>query len=104
MLESPQSKYLKNDLFNSYISNLKIKLELVDFKYANGENFKEEWNEYFDIIIFTEIAEHLDHSTLIKSLITIRSKLKNSGILIVTTPNLVSISNRIRFLCGNGDV
>jgi len=99
--DSPDSGFVKKDLFKKYVEEIGIKLEFSDFSktdrpYGEGENL-------YDVIIFTEIAEHLDHSTLIKLLTAIKIKMKKDGILIITTPNLVDIKNRIRILFGDGD-
>ncbi|MCK4454168.1 hypothetical protein KAU51_02380 [Candidatus Parcubacteria bacterium] len=99
--DSPNSGFLTRDLFRKYIKDLKIKLEFSDFSktdrpYGEGEDL-------YDIVIFTEIAEHLDHSTLLNLFAEIRNKIKKDGILIITTPNLVDVKNRIRILFGNGD-
>ncbi len=81
------------------MKDLEIKLELSDF--SKITNLYAEKDEIYDIVIFTEIAEHLDHSTLLNLLISIRKKMQKDGILIITTPNLISLQNRINFLLGN---
>lgn len=99
--ESPNSRFLSIDLFKKYLKDLEIKLELADLSKTTELYGKEE--ETYNVVIFTEIAEHLDHSTLLNAFIAIRRKMTKDGILIVTTPNLVSLANRIRFLFGRGD-
>ena len=56
------------------------------------------------MIVFTEIAEHLEHGTLLKVLCQMRECLVQDGILILTTPNLTSIRNRIKMVLGKGDL
>ncbi|MFH1507994.1 MAG: hypothetical protein ABIG46_06195 [Candidatus Omnitrophota bacterium] len=100
-LDSPDSTFLANNLFRDYIERLKIELDLIDFSKINGsDEFK---GPDYDIVLFTEIAEHLDHSSLLEILIAIRKKIKEGGILIITTPNLLRLENRMRMLLGNAD-
>jgi 2-polyprenyl-3-methyl-5-hydroxy-6-metoxy-1,4-benzoquinol methylase len=100
--ESPNSPYLSKEAFKDILKSYSIRLELSDFQKTG--NIFGTGSELYDIIVFTEIAEHLDHSTLLRSLIAIRKRLKENGIVIITTPNLVSVVNRIRFLLGDGDL
>lgn len=53
----------------------------------------------FDIIIFSEVLEHLAVSprVIFKKL---HRMLKNDGILITTTPNVLSLANRIKCIMG----
>ena len=53
-------------------------------------------DDFFDAITFTEVIEHLeDHRKILKE---INRVLKKDGILIVTTPNILNMKSRIRFL------
>lgn len=56
-------------------------------------------DEQFDVVIFSEIMEHLFYGVP-HALNEINKVLKKDGFLILTTPNLASISNRIRLLLG----
>jgi len=98
--ESPNSHYLQNPLLQRYVSSLKIDLHLIDFR-NDQRLFGNHLN--FDIVVFTEIAEHLEHSILLKTLVAIRGALKPKGQILITTPNLLSFWNRKQFLKGNGD-
>jgi len=98
--ESPSNEYLSNDVFKSYISDLQLTVRLCDYN-KSSDIYGEDNGS--DVVIFTEIAEHLDHSTLLKCLMTIRRKMKDNGIVIITTPNLVCLENRIMILFSNGD-
>ncbi|MDQ7011173.1 MAG: class I SAM-dependent methyltransferase [Mariprofundaceae bacterium] len=51
---------------------------------------------FFDLITFTEVVEHLEHYRLI--LREAQRVLKPGGLLIVTTPNILNLKSRIRFL------
>lgn len=101
VFDSANNKYLGGKEFKEMINSLNIDLKLTDFK--NEDDLYGDKNEIYDVIIFTEIAEHLEHSTLLRCLKSIRAKLKNDGIIILTTPNLLSLANRIRFIFGDGD-
>lgn len=56
-------------------------------------------DEQFDVVIFSEIIEHLFYGVP-HALNEINRVLKKDGFLILTTPNLASISNRIKLLLG----
>jgi len=55
-------------------------------------------DQHFDIVIFTEVMEHLRFPQ--KALEEIRRVLKNSGRLIGSVPNAFRLRNRWRFLWG----
>lgn len=99
VFESPNSPYLGNKTLEKYLTDLKIDLVLSNFKDSKSLYGK----GHYDVIIFTEIAEHLDHTTFLKSLTAIRRRLKDDGILILTTPNVANLTNRIKLLFGDGD-
>ena len=75
VFESPNSNFLNNNFFKKYIEELQIKLKITDF--SKLTELSDTTEEAYDVIIFTEIAEHLDHSTLLKALIAIRRKMKD---------------------------
>jgi len=100
--ESPGSRFLGDKNFKNYLKELDIDLEISDFARMEPDKLYGENNKEYDVVLFTEIAEHLDHSTLLNSLTAINRKLKDDGLIILTTPNLVSLPNRIRILFGNG--
>ena len=56
-------------------------------------------NESFDVVIFSEVLEHLLVSPL-KPLLEINRILKKRGYLIVVTPNVASFSHITFLLCG----
>ena len=100
VLESPHSPYLGKDHFKNYIDKLKIKLTLGDFRRIEDFSVRE---GFYDVVLLTEIIEHLDHSVFLRLLGFISRTLKQGGIMIVTTPNLLSMLNRIRIFFGKGD-
>lgn len=58
-------------------------------------------DDSFDVIFFLDVIEHL--SAPKKSLQEIRRVLRKDGYLVVTTPNLATLRNRIRVLLGRSD-
>lgn len=99
-LESPASPYLTNPTFKLQLEENEINLILVDFSLKPEINLSGK----FDVILFTEIAEHLEHGTLLNTLSNLRALLNDKGVIIITTPNMAYIGNRFRLLVGNGDI
>jgi SAM-dependent methyltransferase len=56
-----------------------------------------------DIVLCTEIIEHLDYSVAIRLLRCCRRALRPGGLLIVSTPNALFLRNRIMVLLGAWD-
>ena len=56
-----------------------------------------------DVVLCTEIVEHLDYSDTIKLLKSCWDALKPGGLLIVTTPNAVYLGHRVLFALGYWD-
>jgi len=67
----------------------------VDIVDLNTERLPYE-DAFFDLITFTEVVEHLEHFRLI--LREAERVLKPGGLLVVTTPNILNLKSRIRFL------
>ena len=67
------------------------KVETVDLNHGKlpyGDNS-------FDLVTFTEVAEHLeDHRSILREIYRI---LKPEGMLILTTPNILNMKSRLRF-------
>lgn len=72
------------------IPTVQINVETDRFPYKSN---------YFDIAIFTEILEHLYRSPT-PVLAEIRRVLKPGGKLIITTPNITRLVNRLKLLFG----
>ncbi len=52
----------------------------------------------FDLVVMAEVIEHcFDPVILLKN---VNNILRNGGVLIVTTPNIMTWTNRLKFLCG----
>lgn len=99
VIESPNSEYLCDEKLQHMMERLNIERYISDLKNVD-------WNELgaYDAVLFTEIAEHLDYSTLLSTLISIRGVLVDGGLLIFTTPNQLRLKNRLKFLIGLDDI
>jgi predicted SAM-dependent methyltransferase len=56
-----------------------------------------------DIVLCTEIIEHLDYSDMIALIRSCRAALKPGGLLICTTPNVLFLGYRVLFALGRWD-
>jgi SAM-dependent methyltransferase len=56
-----------------------------------------------DIVLCTEIIEHLDYSDTLRLLRSCRELLKPGGVLFVTTPNALFLGYRLMFVLGRWD-
>ena len=99
VLEHPNSPYLKNQVFQRKVDELKVNIIYGDLNDLRSTEIKGKVGDP-DIILFTEIAEHLEHSIMLHSLRVIHELLADDGYLILTTPNLDSFQNRIKHLLG----
>ena len=81
---------------NLYSSQDEIKRNIIQLDIIDKEI---ETKEKFDIIIFTEVLEHLmaDDESVIKNLYNL---LHNQGILIFSVPNAVTLLNRFKIIFG----
>jgi SAM-dependent methyltransferase len=95
-IEAPTREYVDNARFRDLMKSNKIDLRLLDI---STEEFPFEASS-FDVIIFSEIMEHLSPPVIPRVLGEIRRCLRVRGILILSTPNVLRLRNRIRFLLG----
>lgn len=77
----------------------RLKSHGIDIIIHNLEKEGDLPEDEFDIIIFGEVLEHLTVSPRI-TLAKLRRMLKKGGILITTTPNFLSLGNRMKFIAG----
>jgi 2-polyprenyl-3-methyl-5-hydroxy-6-metoxy-1,4-benzoquinol methylase len=76
----------------------KAKQRAIKIVLANGEKALPFHQCTFDMVIASEIIEHLyDTSNFLKQ---IKRVMRDDGYLILTTPNLATLGNRIRLLFG----
>jgi 2-polyprenyl-3-methyl-5-hydroxy-6-metoxy-1,4-benzoquinol methylase len=66
---------------------IKLKYDLC-FLFSNLEHIKKPplFEKYFDMVVMSEVLEHLNYNP-VPVLLNLRSSMKDSGILIITTPN-----------------
>ena len=80
------------DYTDTLMQDEKQKVDVTDLNHCSlpyDDNF-------FDAVTFTEVIEHLeDHRKILKE---INRVLKKDGVLVVTTPNILNMKSRIRFL------
>ena len=74
------------DFISSYLSKSLIEDKKINFKVNNIETDKFQWDEKFDIIIFTEVLEHLNFNPK-PTLKKIYDLLKVNGRLYLSTPD-----------------
>lgn len=74
--------------------------ESIPFKSGNLNNPIPYDNESFDYLVFMEVIEHIYNPGFVVS--EINRVLKPGGTLILSTPNILNISSRLRFLFEGG--
>ena len=94
----PKAEIHSTDISHEAIKEGKKLYREVIFKVSDSEKEFPYKDNYFDLVISGEHIAHLkDTDTYISEISRV---LKKNGILMLTTPNLVSWLNRILMLCG----
>ncbi len=85
----------RTNLMENRFKEAGIQLKVCDLDNANIP-FED---EYFNVVIFTEVLEHIfaPPSSILKE---VKRIMRPSGKLILSVPNIVNLSRRIRFLFG----
>lgn len=99
VIDSPNNEYYTNLFFKKKLNELSINLKLIDFN--KSYDLTKEFDIKFDIILFTEIAEHLDYSSLLNTLKQLSQIINDNGVLIFTSPNLLCLGYRFRMFFGS---
>ena len=68
----------------------------IQHEFIRGDESLPYEDEYFDLVIFTEILEHL-HESPIEKLNDIKRIIKPNGYLLLTTPNVMNLENKVKF-------
>ena len=99
-VEHPDRRYLKAPAFLAYLERNEIDLAAMDV-------LREEipWPEVsFDLIILSEVLEHLPPTKAPPLIKRLAGRLSPSGTILLSSPNLHSFHRRVRFLLGRGRV
>jgi len=78
-------KVLWNDLRGELADYVKLKHEIGDVEYLEGNAFELELGEKFDCVLISEVIEHVAHPD--QFLIAAASIAKPGGIVVMSTPN-----------------
>jgi SAM-dependent methyltransferase len=95
-VEAPGRDYLKLTSFHTMLKDSRTTLEVCDITNSPlpyGDNS-------FDFITLSEVVEHLPPQAIPHVLRELHRILVPHGQLIVTTPNVLRLRNRLRFLAG----
>ena len=95
-IEHPERAYVKKENYWQFCKELNIELKLCDIV-KNTLPFED---NYFRLIIFSEVLEHLPIESVYPTLNEIWRVLDKQGYLIVTSPNQARLLNRIKLLLG----
>jgi len=80
------------DYTESLMSLTEQKVDVVDLNHSKLP-YKD---NFFDAVLFTEVIEHLEnHRGILKE---INRVVKSGGVLVISTPNILNLKSRIRFL------
>jgi 2-polyprenyl-3-methyl-5-hydroxy-6-metoxy-1,4-benzoquinol methylase len=95
-VEKPTREYMGSSTYNNFMKDYNI-----DLKEADVTTQRLPFNdESFDVIIFSEIMEHISPVAVTWVFSEVRRCLRDGGMAIITTPNILRLRNRIRFLLG----
>ena len=94
-IEHPSREYMYNRAYLDFFHKKRIQLIAADI--TSGFPFKD---NTFNLVLFCDIWEHIDPQLLPGIMEEIKRILKPTGHLIISTPNLACLENRIKFLFG----
>ena len=95
MVSAVDSNEEKFSILQRILSQFNPPLDSIEVKLGDALNLTYEDN-YFDSVIFSEVLEHLYESP-IQILQELYRILKPNGVLILTTPNVMKLENKIKF-------
>jgi hypothetical protein len=99
-VDHPNSPYLSTPAFVCKVSEFGIHTIYKDMKELTVQDIRDRMNGCPDIVLFTEIAEHLEHGTFLRCLQLIAEILPSHGLLLLSTPNADALKSRIDHLLG----
>jgi ubiquinone/menaquinone biosynthesis C-methylase UbiE len=87
-----QGQYFACDYTDSLLTEVDVRVDIVNLNQQNlpyADNF-------FDAIAITEVVEHIENPReLVREIFRV---LKTDGIIVVSTPNILNLKSRLRFL------
>ncbi|MBI5640420.1 MAG: class I SAM-dependent methyltransferase [Nitrospirae bacterium] len=95
--EHPSRGYIHAEGFRAMMDREAVPIIEHDLQYALPFN-----NDMFDLVFYCDVLEHLPTPLVTTSLQEIKRVLKEEGYLIISTPNLARLPNRLKFLHGSG--
>lgn len=95
--EHPSRGYIYAEEFRNFMDHEGV--TIVPHDLAEPFSFSD---MTFDMVLYCDVIEHLPTEIISYSLREIKRVLKREGTLILSTPNLSRLSNRIKFLQGRG--
>lgn len=98
VIDHPQSATIQDTTIRRWVDQRGIRLMAQDFREQSSVPEGEA-----DVVLCTEIMEHLDYSNAIRLLRNCRKALAPGGMLLMTTPNATYVLNRIMFAAGHWD-
>ena len=99
-VEHPNTPFRNMDFFVSKVEELQVQIIFRDLKQLSAADIRAQIGGDPDIILFTEIAEHLEHGTFLRSLQLIAELLPSHGRLLLSTPNADALAYRLEHLLG----
>ena len=99
-VEHPNTPFRHVDFFASKVKELQVQIIFRDLKQLSGAEIRAQIGGDPDVILFTEIAEHLEHGTFLRSLQLIAELLPAHGMLLLSTPNADGLAHRLAHLLG----
>lgn len=99
-VEHPNSPFRNHEFFVRKVECLGVRTIFRDLKAVTATEIRDALGAPPDIILCTEIAEHLEHGTLLRCLQLISDLLPAHGLVLLSTPNADSMTYRIRHLVG----
>lgn len=99
-VEHPHRQYIARAAFRDYLARNEIQFQTCDILGADVP-----WGDLrFDVIILSEVLEHLPPTTAPDLLRRLARRLAPEGRLVMTSPNLHSLHRRINFMLGRSRI
>lgn len=99
-VEHPNTPFRDMEFFACKVSELQVQILFRDLKQLSAAEIRAEIGGDPDVILFTEIAEHLEQGTFLRCLQLIAELLPAHGRLLLSTPNADSLEHRLTHLLG----